>query len=132
QETCLNFAEIDWSTIDVGDDHPVSEEEELSAETDSPKKSGPFQFSIRSLLILQTVVSVVLSLWQGMHIALYSIFAVATAIFILTLVGTVAVASNLQRARQAWAYTGRALLVGLLALGLIFLVVIILEALGII
>ena len=121
QETCREFAEIDWSTIDVGDDHPSLGPEDRPKETNPQKKSGSFQFSIRSLLILQAVVSVVLSLWKGLHTTLFSVFVVAATIFILTLTGTVAVASNLERARQAWTYTGRALLVGLLVLGLILL-----------
>jgi hypothetical protein len=125
-------AEIDWSTVDFQDGQsPPNQQDHLTSTDRQPESGGrgtaaqpPYgrlQFSIRTLLALQIVVGVAFGIWRGFHagpsramvafVETYSILVAAT--FILIVAGTVRVASDLDRTRQVWAYTGRALVVGL-------------------
>ena len=131
-------AEIDWSTVDFHDGQsPPNQQDHLTSTDRQPESGGRdtaapppylrFQFSIRTLLVLQTIVSVTSGIWRGFHagpssamvafVETYSILVAAT--FVLIVAGTVKVASDLDRTRQVWAYAGRALAVGLVVAALL-------------
>ncbi len=140
-------AEIDWTTVDVGDDQPPPDQEDRPTGEDiepaseslraaSDGKRGRFQFGIARLLVLQTVVSLALAVGRVFLYAeqlpavivfgtAYTLFGVATAVLIVG--GTVSIASDLSRARQVWKYVGRALAVGLVVFGLSVLTSMILQ-----
>jgi len=125
-------AEIDWSTVDFHDGQsPPNQQDHLTSTDRQPESGGRgtaaqppygrFQFSIRTLLALQTIVSVTAGIWRGFHagpsramvafVETYSILV--AAMFVLIVAGTVKIASDSDRARQVLAYAGRALAVGL-------------------
>jgi hypothetical protein len=125
-------AEIDWSTVDFHDAQPPPNQQDHLTSTDRQPESegrdtaaqppyGRFQFSIRTLLALQTIASVTFGIWRGFHagpssamlafVESYSILLAGTLVLIVA--GTVRIASDLDRARQVWVYAGRALAVGL-------------------
>lgn len=136
--------EVDWSKIDVGDRTPLSDEEKAEAEREEhaePTEPRPwrFQFSLATLIMVQTVVSVALAVWRGLQVGMFSavgLFAAAYLVilaemFVLIIAGTVVVASDLTRARAAWRYVGRALVVGLVTLAPLLALLKILEELQI-
>lgn len=133
---------VDWSKVDVGDPTPWSEEEDAEAadqgEATEPRPTR-FQFRLATLLIVQTALSVALALWRGIHVGMFSALGLFAATFLLLLAvmfvlitaGTVVVASDPPRARAAWRYVGRALVVGLVMLAPLLAVLKILEELRI-
>ena len=118
------FTAVDWANIDCGDPEPPSEEA-----TDDEAKGGPVQFSIASLLILQTVASLAFAWWRAVQVGLLdgvlmflSMYAVILGVtFTLLVAGTVSIASDLSSARQGGKYSGLASVVGLVSLGLFVL-----------
>ncbi|MBN1854533.1 MAG: hypothetical protein JW829_17510 [Pirellulales bacterium] len=108
-------ATIDWSTVDFTDD-PLCPDE---IDRQQPRRC---QFSIRTLMALQTCACIGLAIWKGLPSALLMALVLAGGTLALIAVGTVAVASDLTRARQAWRYVGSALIVGFFVLVLISLI----------
>ncbi len=145
-----DFAEIDWSTVDYGGDQPPSDQKDRPTGTDTGTDTGAvdrcrrtgaeqehrrFQFGIASLLVLQTVVSVVLALWRSLGagtLGMLVLFGVLLGTPILILVvGTVSIASDLNRARETWVRVGRLLSVGFVVIALPLLILIVLEILDV-
>jgi hypothetical protein len=135
---------VDWSTVDVGDRTPLSDEEKAAGEREEEGEATEprpwrFQFSLATLLMVQTAVSVALALGRGIQVGMFTAvglfagtFLVLLAVmFVLIIAGTVVVASDLTGARAAWRYVGRALAVGLLTLAPLLLLLRILEGLGV-
>ena len=125
--------EIDWSAVDFQEDQPSADQEDQlvgpdaevesrCAQTGSQHRPRRFQVSVRTLLVLQTVVCVTLAIFFGPYQGLWGAIVVVLATFALTIAGTVQIASDLTRARQAWRYGGQALFVGLIVIGLLLLI----------
>ena len=142
--------EVDWSAVDFGDD-PSSQDGEAAPGGADGEPSGepppaapepdrcPLQFSIAHLLILQTIVSVALAVWRGHQTGLLNAvvlfaatyFALLAVAVVLIVAGTVRVASDLNRAREAWRYVGRALTVGCVVIALFVMAGEALDSLGV-
>ena len=141
------FAEIDWSMVDYSGDQPPSDrqdpptgkdtEADNACRRDGPEQEHrPFQFGIATLLALRTAVSIVLALWKGLEAGPFGMLVlfgvgIATPILIVV-VGTVSIASDLNRARERWGRAGRLLAAGFVVLALPVLILRVLEFLGII
>jgi hypothetical protein len=127
--------EVDWSKVDVGDGLPPTEADEDAAPT---REAPRLQFSIASLLTVQTVASVILAAWKSLQgrVSFVVAFAVTYLAFmavmpILITLGTVGIAADLNRARQAWRYVGRALCVGVAVVAACFVFARLAVALGV-
>ncbi len=135
-------AEIDWSRVDCGDDSAASDREDGSTgsgsdppssgrEPAAEEKLGRFQFSIATLLVLQTIVSAELAAWSGTYTGVLALVALFGATLVLIVGGTAKMASDLTRTRRVWAYVAvRWLTVALAVLAPLLLVPIVLEVLG--
>ena len=133
--------EIDWSKIDFSDGESPSDNDDCPTSADfntvsgcapaaSHEKHGRFQFSIATLLVLQIVVSIAMAAWKGCYAGLLIALVLIGATFALIITGTVVIASDLDRTRQAWTYVGRALIVALAVVGLFLLIRAVLETPG--
>ncbi len=108
--------------FDAGDgSEPPEDDRPLEGATDSEDKPDgdaaaglrrPFQFSIASLLVLQTCVAVVCGMWKGISAAFLAIVGVGL-LLAPVVVFTVWVSSDLGRAREVWREVGRILTVGM-------------------
>lgn len=100
---------IDWESVDVGDDEDaIGEAEAEKAEEDVTGHREPLQFSIASLLAVQTLIAVVFGLLLGPAAGLVGIVGVAVIV-----AATVYAGSDLQRTRKVWGHFGRAMTVGM-------------------
>lgn len=128
--------EVDWSEVDVGDGLPGEDEptEDGTSEDGLPR----FQFSIATLLAVQTIASVGLAVWKSLHgwvdfvVVFFVTYLALMAITpLLIAAGTIGVASDLNRARQIWRYLGRALTVGIAIVALLCVFARLAVALGV-
>ena len=113
--------------------------EPRSIDASTPRERRPLQFSIFTLLALQTALSVALAIWKGVRtsqvdaavVFFLATYATLTGAALCLIIGaTVQIASSLTRKRQAWVYVGRAVLVALPVLVLLLLFPRILRALN--
>jgi len=128
--------EVDWSEVDVGDG--LTGEDEPTEDGTSEDELPRFQFSIATLLAVQTIASIGLAAWKSLQgrvsfivafSATYLLFMAVTPLLIAA--GTIGVATDLNRARQAWQYVGRALTVGIALVALLFVFARLAVALGV-
>jgi hypothetical protein len=131
-------AEIDWSAVDLpAGQSPPDDADHLARPDAQPQGAvggrpaqpayGRFQFGIRTLLVAQTIVGITFGIWRGLHagpigamLAFVESYSILLAgMLVLIVAGTVRIASDLDRARQVWAYVGRALVVGVVVVVLL-------------
>jgi hypothetical protein len=93
-------AVIDWSTVDCGDDEPLSDDEQDVAAPQNVE-SRPLQVSLRTLLIIQTTVCVLLAFSQSSLVtALFSATTVAV-VYAFSTFGIVQIISKRERAAES-------------------------------
>ena len=122
-------AEIDWTKIDCQDnsplqsklDHPQTAEPCQQRNATTHEDSRRFQISLSTLLGLQTCLCVALVAWKGVTPALVLGFVFFGGSLMLIAAGTVALASDLSRTRQAWKYVGQTLVVTLIVVAALHL-----------
>lgn len=132
--------EVDWSQVDVGEPEEPFEEsaprepsEEDAAEDaaddvgTSPFADRPFQFTLATLLIVQTALCIALSMWS-VHPAFLIVATTLIGLFSLATVGTIWIALHPQRARVRWRYIGRWLTLGMAAVIFLELLAIVAHA----
>ena len=128
--------EVDWSEVDVGDG--LTGEDEPTEDGTSEDGLPRFQFSIATLLAVQTIASVGLAAWKSLQgrvsfvvafSATYLVFMAITPLLIAA--GTIVVATDMNRARQVWRYLGRAATVGIALAALLFVFARLAVALGV-
>jgi hypothetical protein len=92
----------DWSAVDVGDEQAMLDDGEGAAapEDAEPRHDAKYQVSLRTLLVIQTVVCVAAGLLVGPRGAVVSTILLVSALQILIVASTVHIASNANRARQ--------------------------------
>lgn len=110
-------ARIDWDNVDVTEEPPPETEESVSPLS----RRSSFQFSLKSLLALQFLTSLILALVSLVKGEAMIAAVVAGVGVGLTILGTIEMASNMERARHVWRTTLGPILLFLTALWLILL-----------
>ncbi len=96
----------------------------------SPRKHRPFQYSLGALVALQTVLSVALAVCRGFSFRPDAVgLMVALGTLLAVVLGTVWIASDVTRARAAWARVGRVLVLGFAAVVLLEFIAVVVEVL---
>jgi len=128
--------EVDWSKVDVGDG--LTGEDEPAEDGISEDGLPWFQFSIATLLAVQTIASVGLAAWKSLYgwvdfavVFFLTYLALMALMPLLIAAGTIGIATDLNRARQIGRYMGRALTAGIALAALLFVFARLAVALGV-
>jgi len=97
----------------------------------SPRKRRPFQYSLGTLVAVQTILCVALAIYRGFRVGadVVSLVVLVGTTLALVILGTVWIASDMTRARAAWARVGRVLVPGFAVVVLLELILVVVEVL---
>jgi hypothetical protein len=95
----------------------------------SPRKRRPFQYSLGTLVALQTILCVALAIYRGFRVGadVVSLVVLVGTTLALVILGTVWIASDMTRARTTWARVGRVLVPGFAVVVLLELILVVVE-----
>jgi len=134
-------AQVDWSQVDVGDGLTGDDEaghDEAGEDASSEDGLPWYQFKLATLLAVQTIASFGLAAWKSLSgwvdfalVFFLTYLALMAVMPLLIAVGTIGIATDLNRARQIWRYLGRALCAGIGLAVLLFVFARVAVALGV-
>jgi hypothetical protein len=104
-EVRREFANFDWSVVDIPEDEPAEEERRPPIAAEGNRG---LQFSIAAILIVQALASAALAFWRTVYVGLgggVAAFVIAftimsAAMLVAAVAATVFIASDLSRARR--------------------------------